>query len=167
MTQPDDPMATPDSDQPTATAPKKSKTWLVAAIIVLAVVALVVALCLTVFREAIFGHRDTPYCQTYIRVAGEMPDSTKRLATAQTEGDLPAVQSALTEMIGQFQDLQRDNPLVSTKSSLESAILYLSDLNEFAKADDPEGYNDYVTMNSGFFANALTTLNGETVTHCK
>lgn len=167
--QPDPPadLSQPSTDPAATQAAKKPKTWLIASIIVLAVMALIATLCLTVLRPVIFGYRGTPYCQTYIRVAGEMPNTSNRLSDAQAKGNLLVVQSALSEMIGQFRDLQQANPLEAVKPALDSAILYLSDLGEHAMADDPEGYNDYVAMHNRSFTTALTTINTETTAYCK
>ena len=146
---------------------KKSKAWLVVLIIALVVLGAIAALCFTVLRPVIFGHRSTPYCQTYIRLSHEMPEANQRLADAQADGDLPAVEAALNEIIGQFQELRDANPPENIAPSIDTVITYFTDLKEFVAADDPEGYNDYLSSQSKeSFTQATTAIDDDTVIYC-
>lgn len=165
---PSRPTASQTASLAPAPAPmKKSKAWLIVLIIVLVVLGAIAALCFTVLRPVIFGHRSTPYCQTYIRLSHEMPEANQRLADAQADGDLPAVEAALNEIIGQFQELRDANPPENISPSIDTVITYFTDLKEFVAADDPEGYNDYLSSQSTeSFTQATTAIDDDTVIYC-
>ena len=148
-----------------APAPKKKKTGLIVAIVIVAV-ALVAAGGYFGFRQVV-GNRLTPYCRAAVDVNSQIEDLSNELTTASAEADLDQMSQIMDQMITLFDQLRDANPPDTVAPSLDTVYDYLTHIKAFIDSQDMTGYLDYMSDHDPTaFATAATTVDTETNKYC-
>lgn len=146
-------------------APKKRKTGMIVAIIVVAV-AIVAAGGYFGFK-AVVGNRLTPYCRTFISVGSQMEDLSSRMTTASAEADLDEMSQIMGEMITLFDQLRDSSPPDTVSPSLDTVSDYLTHVKGYIDSGDITGFLEYMSQSDASeFATAASTVDTASVDYC-
>ena len=148
-----------------APAPKKKRTGLIVAIVIVAV-ALVATGGYFGFRQAV-GNRLTPYCRAAADVNSQIEDLNNELATASSDADLDEMSQVMGELIDVFDQLRSASPPDTVAPALDTVYDYLTHLKGFIDTGDMMGYLNYINEHDPTeLLNAATTVETASNQYC-